>query len=275
MAWRKNCSGISSSSSRAPEQSYPERGMGGESHRWRRALCFSLARHKNCSGMGKNLIFDLGFFNGDDAESYLNKGYKVVSVEGDPVSVQKGRERFKEQIAEGKLVLINKAISDKKGTIEFFTSEAQPHRGSCFKSLAEYDGFESKKILVETISINDLCDEFGTPLFMKIDIDGCEIPAAEQIFRLKEKPQYLSTEIPKQHYAGILSWLWVSGYRKFQFRNQANNLTSQSGLFGDELPQDKWISFEDVLARYMKFRELRDVDYENLSIGWLDLHASL
>lgn len=40
---------------RAPEQSYPERGMGSASYRWRRALCFSASGHnQNCSGMPNN-----------------------------------------------------------------------------------------------------------------------------------------------------------------------------------------------------------------------------
>lgn len=222
-------------------------------------------------------VFDLGFFNGDDAKVYLDKGYKVVSVEGDLSSVKKGEERFKQEIADGKLILLNKAISNEKEQIEFFISKDQPYRGSCRKDLAEYDGFPSEKFLVETITINELCEKYGVPYYIKIDIDGNEIPAVEQIFKLKQRPKYLSIELPKQFYAGILSWLWVSGYRKFQFRNQANTSSyhNSSELFGDDLPKDKWITSEEVLSRYMKFRELRDADYEELSIGWLDLHASL
>ena len=222
-------------------------------------------------------IFDLGFFNGDDAALLLGKGYKVISVEGDPALVKAGEERFKKEISEGKLVLINKAISDKKGTVEFFTSKDQPYRGSCFKGLAEYGGFPSEKVTIETITINELCENYGNPCYMKIDIDGCEIPAVEQVYALEEKPRFLSIEFPKKHYAGILSWLWVSGYRKFQFRNQINSLSyhHSSDLFGEELPEEKWISIEEVLSRYIKFRELRDVDYKELALGWLDLHASL
>src|SRR6266542_3146165 len=73
--------------------------------------------------MNKHLIFDLGFFNGDDTDFYLRKGYNVVAIEGDPGSVKKGMERFKNQIADGKLTLINKAISDKKGMVEFFAAK--------------------------------------------------------------------------------------------------------------------------------------------------------
>ena len=41
---------VLSSSSEHSEQSYPERGMGGESHRWWGALCFKPAGiNKNCS----------------------------------------------------------------------------------------------------------------------------------------------------------------------------------------------------------------------------------
>ena len=49
----------------------------------------------------------------------------------------------------------------------------------------------------------------------------------------------------------------------------ASKLIFDLGFFnGDDTQEDVW-------ARYVKFRELRDVDYKELTIGWLDLHASL
>lgn len=219
-------------------------------------------------------IFDLGFYDGQDAEFYMSKGYKVVAVEGDPKLMELGKEKFKTEIAEGKLLLLHRVLTDQKGLVEFYCSEEQPWRGNPYKHLAEYDGFPAKPEMVEAVSINKLCETWGVPCYIKMDIDAIEIAALKQIFELKEKPQYLSVEIQSYAWAGIFSWVYACGYTKFQLRNQANNTNvHNSGAFGEELP-DKWIPMDEVMKRYVKFRELRDVDCEELTIGSLNLHAT-
>ena len=119
---------------------------------------------------------------------------------------------------------------------------------------------------------------------------------AKQLFSLENKPQFISFETSKRDYAGIFSWLYVAGYKKFQLVNQLNNLDRKpeetqalveekkidyqftkysSGFFGNDLPDNKWLSYEEALNRYVKYRELKRIDNQELALGWLDVHASL
>ena len=246
--------------------------------------------------MNDNLIFDLGFHNGDDTDFYLKKGFKVIALEADPTLVKSGLKRFNIYIKNGKLNLINKAVSNTKGNLNFYIHPNKPDWNSCFQKLVESDGSKSKIVSVKCTTLIDLCKKFGVPKYLKIDIEGCEIMIAKQLFQLKNKPKYVSFETSKHTYAGIFSWLYTTGYKKFQLVNQLNNIDRQfdeskktfegkkikykftkysSGFFGKDLPEEKWISFEDALKQYIKYRELKSIDNQELALGWLDVHASL
>jgi FkbM family methyltransferase len=246
--------------------------------------------------INKNLIFDLGFHNGDDTDFYLKKGFNVIALEANPYLVKEGEKRFKKEIKNKKLTLINKAISDKKGIQKFYIHPKKSDWSSCYQTMAESDGTKSKIVSVNNISFKDLCKKFNTPLYAKVDIEGCDTIVAKQLYDLKEKPQYISFETSKKDYHGIFSWLYCSGYKKFQLVNQMNNINRttndsqreyegekinykfskfSSGFFGKDLPDGKWISFDEVLTRYIKYKELKIIDNQELGLGWLDIHASL
>ena len=225
------------------------------------------------------MIFDLGFYNGLDAEFYIKKGHKVVGLEANPDMVKKGIIKFKKHIEKGRLILINKAVFDKIGTITFYVNDIY---SSYEKWIAERDGTRSKPITVKTTTLTELCKEYGTPHYIKVDIEGCEAMISKQVFTLKKKPQFISFETLWKTFAEVFAWLLVSGYKKFQLINQLNNpkrnplfTEYSSGYFGEDLPKNKWISYEELLERYMKYRDLRIIDKEELSLGWLDVHARL
>ena len=231
------------------------------------------------------LIFDFGLGKGDDTDFYLSKGYTVVGVEPNPNLIDGLTKRFWVAGKEGRFVLVNKAIFDKEGETEFYMNEdIYDWWGSCIKEVAEYDGGKSHSIKVSTTSLLELCKEYGTPYYLKVDIEGSGNFVARELFELEHKPKFVSFETLWSTFGEVFSWLYVSGYRKFQLVNQLVNQDRKpknykfslfsSGFFGDDLPDDKWISYEELLSRYMKYRELRILDKEELSLGWLDVHAT-
>jgi len=243
-----------------------------------------------------NLIFDLGFHNGDDTDFYLKKGFNVIAVEANPDLVSEGMKKFQKYIDEQKFILINKAVSDEPGMVNFYIHPTKSDWSSCDLNMAESDGSKSKLVSVEAVSLIDLCNEFGTPRYVKVDIEGCDLMVAKQLFSLDNKPQFVSFETSKRDYAGIFSWLYVAGYKKFQLINQLNNLDRKteenqtlvegekidyqftkfsSGFFGNDLLNNKWLSYEEALSRYLKYKELKTIDNQELALGWLDVHASL
>ncbi len=243
-----------------------------------------------CSG----LVFDLGFHNGDDTAFYLAKGFRVVAVEANPELVSAGRKRFPAAIGDGRLALLQQAISDAVGEIDFFIHPHKSDWSSVFQAMAESDGSQAKRVTVSTTNLTTLVGEHGVPNYLKVDVEGCDSLVAQQLLEVEEKPRFVSFETSRRDYAAVFSHLYVAGYRQYQLVNQSINTTRQiqglpageadtefqftpysSGYFGEDLDQDKWLSFDEMITRYVFYKELKRRDSRELGVGWLDVHARL
>ena len=225
--------------------------------------------------MISKLIFDLGFHKGEDTANYLSKGYNVIAVEANTELFEIGTRFFKSEIENGKLALLNKAIHGTSGAIvSFFINKNVTEWGSIKQEIAGQDKSKAVEQKIETITFADLCKEYGVPYYCKVDIERADLFVAYNLYRYQ--PPYISFELNKIDYFDIFCYLKQNGYTKFQLRNQANNNPyGSSGDFGVELPNYNWIDIHEALKRYIKFNELRQLDYSNLSFGWMDLHARL
>lgn len=242
--------------------------------------------------MNNDRIFDLGFHNGDDTDYYLQKGFSVVSVEANPRLVKAGEQRFAGAIESGRLILMNKAISDQNGDLEFYVHPTNSDWSSCFPEIAGSDGSTPIPVKVQGVSVLKLYEQFGVPCYMKVDVEGADSFVAKQVLEYAEKPQFISFETSRRDYAAIFSCLYLAGYKKYQLVNQANNQSRvietstvsgeylsysfskySSGPFGTDLCNEKWLSFDDALTRYMKYKELKQMDNKELGLGWVDIHA--
>ena len=102
-------------------------------------------------------------------------------------------------------------------------------------------------------------------------------------------PNFVSVEAMSPR---LLENLRAAGYGRFAIINQAMSFAVQppnppregsfaevrfnghmSGLFGKEIPSEKWIDFDECIARYNMFRTLKMKD-DTLAHGWLDFHAA-
>lgn len=244
--------------------------------------------------MNNNLIYDLGFHIGQDTEFYLKKGFDVVAIEANPDLCKRGKDEFSSYIESGQLKLINKAISISNEKINFYIHPTQEDWSSCFKEFINDNNVELKKIVVEGITLQELFDIYSVPRYLKVDVEGADVVVAKQLLSMQVKPEYVSFETSRKDYAKIFSFLFLSGYSNFQLINQQKydglmlkNINKEgmnidykfelgsSGLFGKDLSEDKWITYDELLSRYTKFIDLRTLDMENLSLGWLDVHAKL
>src|SRR5437899_1108486 len=98
-----------------------------------------------------NLLYDVGAHTAEDTEFYLKKGFDVVAVEANPGLNSRIRERFKSNIDNGRLVLVEAAIAERKGEIDFFLNESESVWGTIRSEWAERNrrlGAPSKKITV-------------------------------------------------------------------------------------------------------------------------------
>lgn len=221
----------------------------------------------------RKMIFDFGGHVGQDTDYYLKLGFRVVTVEPNPELAARLRNRFREQIVSGALSVVEAAIAEKPGTGSFFKFEK-----SVFGTISPdwtarntQMGAKFEEIQVEYMTVAQLFDQFGCPYYMKLDIEGADIICVEALRHLP-KPSFLSVEVEKHDFAKFSSDVTLIhdlGYESFQLVQQEtvpfNKIPhppregrpvshrfpfGASGMFGRDLAEDRWISFEALLRSY-------------------------
>jgi len=224
--------------------------------------------------MRNGLIFDLGMHKGEDTEYYLRKGFTVVAVEANPKLAADVAYRLASYLKSGQLKILNKAISEKDGPITFYDCETASIWGTIEKTWADRNirlGAKIKEINVEGIRFAHLLEDYGSPHYMKIDIEGADLLCLRTLLERNERPKFISIESSKMSFDDVITEFALFeqlGYRKFKIIPQ-HLIGSQklpnppregtyvehdfaigcSGAFGLELP-GKWLSPEQAIKRY-------------------------
>jgi FkbM family methyltransferase len=251
-----------------------------------------------------DLIFDVGVANGNDSAYYLHKGYRVVGVEANPLQLPALRERFETEIREGRYHLVPIAIAEVEGEAEFWICDDEPEWSSFDRSIASYKGSRHHSVRVQTCPFRSVLEQFGTPFYCKIDIEGnddlcvsdlagpqrppfvsIELDSGEPQIRLLERQGYTRFKIisqrtlrqPHKTVARLKTHLplWLL---KQAFRVETKLLrrpdgdwrfpNGSSGRFGEETPGD-WLTADEAieLNRTLELAEYYD--------DWYDIHAAL
>jgi len=230
----------------------------------------------------KDLIFDVGMHKGYDTSFYLAKGFRVVAIEANPVLVEIAREKFAEELNEGRLTIIEKAISHTPGEIPFFVFDEKSDWGTIDSRMVnrnEERGVASRSITVEAVTFDSVLKDHGIPYFLKVDIEGADTHCIRALQEFDgPPPSFVSIEanMEKQNNSfEDLDCLSKAGYTHFQIMNMdlvhlqscpfparegayiEHDFGPQtSGLFGNELP-GAWITLQEAEREYRRLsREL-------------------
>jgi FkbM family methyltransferase len=238
----------------------------------------------------RDLIYDVGMHHGHDTGFYLAKGFNVVAVEANPKLAQKNRERFAAEIGAKRLHLLNLAIAEREGPVTFWANDQNDDWSTiseAFLRRNEQAGTTSTSIVVQGKPLQQILDEYGTPYYLKIDIEGSDTLCLRAL-KDRELPQYVSVEADFTTTDTLfeqLSTLWTLGFRKFKILNQACNRWTRcprpalegkyvqttfglysSGLFGEETP-GKWLSAAEMLG------EAKPMIWEQRMFGFQAPHS--
>lgn len=235
-----------------------------------------------------DLIFDVGMHNGSDTDYYLKKGFRVVSVEANPLMAEQGARRFAEWIRLGRLVILNVGVSTSEGQFPFYVNDACTEWSSFNQDIASR-GLPTREIKINAVTMGKIFKTFGVPYYLKIDIEGLDGAAAQAACELPQKPRYLSFENGTPH---LFEKLVAAGYARFKLLSQRNvmditlpapareGLTidhifpyGSSGPFGEETP-GPWLTAEEMRAELVRHFEER-AKIEKPDWNWFDLHAGL
>lgn len=253
--------------------------------------------------MRNNLILDLGCHFGHDSEFYLRKGFRVISIDANPKCCEIARKRLQNYISTGQLTLIEKAIcEDVGGKTDFLINTNHTDWGTLDPKWNAQYGDDVERITVSCTTIKEIIPEGEQVYYAKIDIEGADIICLKQL-RGFELPKYISVELltfnnildKNVNCLELISELLNLGYKKFQIVDQSKNHLTKcphparegkytnykfdgycSGLFGKELPIDKWTDIEEILFKYFHyFYNTKNCKGESLNKdGWFDLHAT-
>ena len=254
----------------------------------------------------RELIFDLGMSEGNDAKFYMSKGFHVISLEANLELCERNAKIYRREIADGLLTIVPQALwheADKR--IPFYVNSAW---SSIYYDAAARETKPTAKLQVNTTTISALFEKYGVPYYLKCDLEGADEILSHQLVNQTHKPDFVSVEDANGKLARILS---TAGYDRFQFVNQGRlHLVhppnppregrfvevffdgTLSGLFGRELDPRHWVGLEELERRFQFWLAMREkrvnplLEYACRRIGkltsrgwlvrtgWVDVHAT-
>lgn len=227
-----------------------------------------------------NLIYDVGLHHGQDTDFYLKKGYRVVAFEANPGNAAFCRERFAVEIADGRLTIVEGAITEdisnngNSGSVKFYRNENHSLWGSTSEDWAYRNtifGTTHETIKVAAVDFASCIQKYGVPHYLKADIVGSETICLRALLKFANKPDYISIRSEKLIFKKLeyeFDLLEQLGYESFkavkqEFGNIRPTLPSNngarfhefeegaSGPFGEDT-RGVWKGRDDVLRDYRR-----------------------
>ena len=265
--------------------------------------------------MQTDLVFDLGAHRGEDTDFYLKKGFRVVSIEADPELADALNVRFATAVAQGRLTVVNKALSDAPGHVTLYKNTQKAIWNTISKDFDERNriiGTDSVAVQVEATTMAELLSTYGVPYFVKIDIEGYDRVALEGLGSTPDRPRHVSIESEKDSFRELrrdFERLTALGYDRFKVVAQLGVQHQRaprppregadvehafehgsSGLFGEEAP-GRWMTADEAIEAYrpifLRYHLTGDdplirnkwlrrlLKRTGFRAGWHDLHARL
>jgi len=264
--------------------------------------------------MNAQLIYDVGGHLGEDTDFYLRKGFNVVAIEANPALADRLRERFRSNLSDGTLVVVDAAIAESEGEIGFYVNQSLSVWGTIRPAWAERNAFggrPSKLIKVKAITFHEVLGKHGIPYYLKIDIEGADILCLEGLVEKPDRPKFVSIESEKRSWHALLYEFEMFkrlGYSRFKIVDQEHIGRQRppdppaeghyvdhkfepgsSGLFGKELPGE-WLTARQAIWRYrfifLRYRLFGDFGILRILLSlprcrkilkppWYDTHATI
>ena len=231
-----------------------------------------------------DLIIDLGMNNGDDTDYYLKKAARVVAVEANPRLCEVARQRFSNEIRDGRLRVLNVAVWREFGRQAFLVNLDNDHWSSLDPAWAGRDNSRCESVEVECVPLAYLFALSGVPRYMKIDVEGADQLVLQQLADLDYLPQYLSLEDCRFGYEYV-DVLARCGYEGFKLQDQSEVHLLQDAQVGHSFPKGSsgpygeqvlgaWLSRHDFERLYEQEVRDRDNNRKAPRTHWWDIHCA-
>jgi FkbM family methyltransferase len=150
-----------------------------------------------------DLIFDIGANHGSKTSIFMSLGARVVAVEPDEVNQETLNQMFlRYRLTPKPVVIVGKAVSDTNGIETMWIDEPGSAKNTFNpkwvetlredkERFGETLAFGERKE-VETTTLEELVATYGSPFFVKIDVEGHELKVLQG---LQRPVPYLSFEV--------------------------------------------------------------------------------
>jgi len=226
------------------------------------------------------IIYDIGSNNGDDISYYLIKSDLVVAVEANPVLVDLIKNRFHHEILHGKLIIENVVITTANAsTVDFYIHKTL-HVLSQFGQPNENEIDNFHKVRLPSKSLVDIISAYGSPFYIKIDVEGYDQEILRHLFQNKIFPPYLSAE---SHNIDVFSQLVANGhYNAFKLVDGPSVATvyashlvaTMNGLVEHHFPDHSAGPFGSDIPGPWESAKTFFQSLANAGLGWKDIHVS-
>ena len=198
-----------------------------------------------------DLIYDIGMNNGDDTAYFLHKGYRVVGVEADPTLTAKAERRFARELSAERLMIVQCGITDREGLVPFWICEEHSDWNSFDRSLAARNGGRCHQIDIEGRRFGSILSQFGTPYYLKIDIEGNDHLCIRDLDS-RSLPKYLSTEMNSPTASDVLPRLKQLGYTAFKGVSQYAFFPLRLTSTPDQISWQRWLRFNERHSTFFR-----------------------
>ena len=229
----------------------------------------------------RRIIYDLGSNNGDDIPYYLLKAERVIAVEANPILCDLITTRFQSEVACGRLVIENCAITkDRSGNIDFYIHNTYDVLSTLAPGADDEESYTKTSVKAESIA--SLIRRHGPPYYIKIDIEGHDERILDALANENIMPPYISAE---SHTIGVFSLLSERlGYKSFKLVDgeSVNTVYNKALIHSPILKKRVKYSFphhsagpfgNDIHGEWLSKGALLKVLAMH-GLGWRDIHAS-
>lgn len=181
------------------------------------------------NGIQKNLVYDVGMHLAQDTTYYLSTGYDVIAIDAFPEMIQHATDKFPDALKNGKLRLLNYALTDNDNEIITFHISGKTEWNSINENISTRQNQKASSIQVPTIKLSSLFKQYGVPYYCKIDVEGFDNICIQTLQEMEEKPTYISCEtecfsesqiVNEDDILATLNSLKSLGYTKFKLIEQ-------------------------------------------------------
>jgi FkbM family methyltransferase len=191
--------------------------------------------------MIENLIYDVGMNNGDDTAYYLQRGFRVIAVEANPILVSQAIRRFQREVAEDRLIVLNVGIAEQPESLPFWICETYSEWSSFDQNIASRDGCPHHAITIACRRFESVLEEYGIPYYLKVDIEGNDLLCLQDL-NAGDLPKYISVEATDIRLLIVLRDL---GYTSFKCISQFNFLPL-------EIPPSREQRYRELVQRLLR-----------------------